>query len=91
MTLFVAEFTTNHMGNLNVLLRMAEEAKRSGADYIKMQKKDVEHFYSREKLASEFVSPYGKTYYDYRRIFEFSGEDFQRFDSKCRELGIKLK
>ena len=55
----VAEFTTNHMGNLNVLLRMVEEAKRAGATIIKMQKKDVETFYSQEKLNGKFESPYG--------------------------------
>ena len=57
---FVAEFTTNHMGNLNVLLRMVERAVWAGCSYIKMQKKDVESFYSKEKLDSLFESPYGK-------------------------------
>ena len=52
MTDFVAEFTTNHMGNLNVLLRMVERAVWAGCSYIKMQKKDVESFYSKEKLDS---------------------------------------
>lgn len=89
MVLFVAEFTTNHMGNLNLLFKMAESAKKSGADFIKMQKKDVESFYSQDKLNSEFLSPYGKTYREYRQIFEFSKEDFQRFDKKCKELNIK--
>lgn len=85
----VAEFTTNHMGNLNLLLKMAESAKYAGADYIKMQKKNVETFYTKEKLDSEYISPYGKTYRDYRTLFEFSKEDFMRFDKKCKELDIK--
>ncbi|MEM8949573.1 MAG: N-acetylneuraminate synthase family protein [Pseudomonadota bacterium] len=85
---FVAEFTTNHMGNLNVLLRMVEAAKWAGADIIKMQKKDVETFYSEEKLSSSYESPYGKTYSDYRTIFEFDHEDYQRFDSKCEAENI---
>ena len=85
---FVAEFTTNHMGNLNVLLRMAERAVAAGCDLIKMQKKDVEGFYSRAKLDSAFASPYGHTYRDYRTIFEFSREDFARFDAHCRALGV---
>ncbi|HEY3495194.1 MAG TPA: N-acetylneuraminate synthase family protein [Polyangiaceae bacterium] len=88
MTVFVAEFTTNHMGNLNVLLRMVERAAQAGCSLIKMQKKDVETFYSKEKLDSAYVSPYGKTYRDYRKIFEFDDEDFQRFDAKCREHGV---
>jgi len=80
---FVAEFTTNHMGNLNVLLRMVEAATWAGADIIKMQKKHVETFYSQEKLNSSYASPYGKTYRDYRSLFEFDHQDYQRFDDKC--------
>lgn len=87
-TQFVAEFTTNHMGNLNVLLRMAERAAAAGCDLIKMQKKDVERFYDREKLDSAFDSPYGRTYRDYRTLFEFEREDFERFDRHCRGLGV---
>ena len=88
MTAFVAEFTTNHMGNLNVLLRMVERAAWAGCSLIKMQKKDVETFYKKEKLDAPYQSPYGKTYRDYRSIFEFGREDFERFDRKCREQGV---
>lgn len=87
--IIVAEFTTNHMGNLNVLLRMVEEAAKAGADYIKMQKKDVETFYSQDKLNSQFLSPYGKTYRDYRTIFEFDLESFKIFDNHCKQHNIK--
>jgi len=89
MTQFVAEFTTNHMGNYNVLEEMVRQAKFAGADFIKMQKKDVENYYSKEKLDRFFLSPYGKTYRDYRKIFEFGKEDFDRFNSLCKELKIK--
>jgi N-acetylneuraminate synthase len=88
MTVFVAEFTTNHMGNLNVLLRMVEEAAAAGCSLIKMQKKDVESFYSQQKLDSAYTSPYGKTYRDYRSVFEFGDEDFERFDRKCKQHGV---
>jgi N-acetylneuraminate synthase len=86
---FVAEFTTNHMGNLNVLLRMVEKAAWAGADFIKMQKKDVKSFYERSKLEAEYESPYGHTYEDYRTIFEFGDEDYERFDKACCDHGIQ--
>ena len=86
---FVAEFTTNHMGNLNVLMCMVERAAWAGADFIKMQKKDVETFYSKEKLDAPFLSAYGKTYRDYRRVFEFDDDDFKRFDAKCKAHNIR--
>jgi N-acetylneuraminate synthase len=85
---FVAEFTTNHMGNLNVLLQMVDSAAWAGADLIKMQKKNVETFYGQEKLNSPYESPYGKTYRDYRSIFEFDHEDYQRFDARCQAENI---
>lgn len=88
MVQFTCEFTTNHMGNFNVLMRMVEKAVETGADYIKMQKKDVATFYSPEKLAAPYESPYGQTYRDYRSIFEFDAHDFHRFDEKCQALGI---
>lgn len=86
---FICEFTTNHMGNLNILLEMVRKAATTGADYIKMQKKDVDTFYTAEKLNSKYASPYGKTYGDYRRIFEFGQQDFNRFNDECRRHGIK--
>ncbi len=80
---FVAEVTTNHMGNLNVLLAMVDAAKAAGATSLKMQKKDVETFYSQAKLDAPFASPYGTTYREYRKMFEFSIADWNRFDRRC--------
>ena len=87
--IFVAEFTTNHMGNLNLLLKMTEKAGELGCDYIKMQKKDVNTFYTPEKLSRPFKSPYGQTYGEYRNIFEFDKEDTKRFDTACNKADIK--
>lgn len=84
MTQFVAEFTTNHLGNLNLLFKMVSAAKEAGADFIKMQKKDIESYYSQDKLNQSYISPYGHTYRDYRKIFEFNLEDFRRFDQYCQ-------
>jgi N-acetylneuraminate synthase len=85
---FVAEFTTNHLGNFNLLKRMIESASECGCSFIKMQKKDVSTFYSQEKLQTSFVSPYGKTYGEYRHIFEFDHEDFSKFNFHCQNLSI---
>ena len=86
---FICEFTTNHMGNFNLLMQMVKKASETGADYIKMQKKDVDSFYTKEKLESSYVSPYGKTYGDYRRIFEFGKKEFDHFDLECKKHDIK--
>lgn len=85
---YIAEFTTNPMGNFNLLMKMAERAAEAGCSLIKMQKKDVKTFYKPEKLAMKYDSPYGKTYGEYREMFEFGEEDFARFDKKCKQLGV---
>ena len=86
--LIVAEFTNNHLGDLNRLLKMVEKAKEAGADLIKVQKRDVDTFYTKEKLNSYYWSPFGKTLGDYRRGVELDEEQFHQLDEKCQELEI---
>lgn len=83
-----AELTTNHFGDRQRLERMIRAASAAGADHIKLQKRDVDSFYSREQLASPYVSPFGRTFGDYRRQLELDRDDFAFVDALCRELGI---
>ena len=85
---FTAEFTTNHLGNYNMLISMLHKAKEAGATFVKMQKKDVESFYSKEKLNSPYKSPYGSSYKDYRKIFEFDKIQFDMFDAECKKINM---
>lgn len=84
-----AELTTNHFGDRDRLDRMIRAARAAGADYVKLQKRDVETFYTREQLASPYVSPFGRTFGDYRRQLELDRDDFAFVDDLCRELGIR--
>lgn len=83
-----AELTTNHFGDRNRLERMIRAARAAGADHIKLQKRDVQSFYTAEQLASPYVSPFGRTFGDYRRQLELDRDDFAFVDHLCRELGI---
>lgn len=67
---------------------MARQATDAGCDYIKLQKKEVSSFYSKEELNRPYPSPYGKTFGDYRAMFEFDTEDHERFSRFCGELGV---
>lgn len=86
--LFVADFATNHLGNLDLLLRMAERAAWAGCSLIGMRKTDVESCASREELDSPCEGPYGHTHRDHRTVLEFGADDFDRFDRRCRALGV---
>ncbi|MBL6444760.1 N-acetylneuraminate synthase family protein [Fulvivirga sp. 29W222] len=86
--LIVAELTNNHLGDTNRLLEMVERAYNAGADLIKIQKRDVDTFYSKEKLESYYWSPFGKTLKDYRKGVELRNDQIEVLDRKCKELGI---
>ena len=87
--LIVAELTNNHLGDPERLVEMIERAKESGADLIKVQKRDVDSFYTREQLATYYWSPFGETLADYRRGVELSDEMLDLLDTTCRRCGIE--
>lgn len=89
MTEIVAEFTTNHFGHMGLLRLMVDAAKAAGADTIKMQCKDVESFYTQEKLDAPFDSPFGKTYREYRTAFELSDDGWAEFATHCRGTSVR--
>jgi sialic acid synthase SpsE len=84
----VAELTTNHFGDLGRLETMIRASHAAGADYVKLQKRDVGTFYSPESLRAPYASPFGSTVGDYRRQLELSVSDFEHVDKLCRMLGI---
>jgi N-acetylneuraminate synthase len=84
----VAELTTNHFGDRPRLERMVRASAGAGADFVKVQKRDVETFYSAEQLSSAYHSPFGETFGDYRRQLELERDDFVYLAELCESLGI---
>lgn len=87
--LVTAELTTNHFGDRHRLERMVRAARAAGADFVKVQKRDVETFYTKEQLDAKYVSPFGTTFRDYRHALELDKDDFDYLDNLCRDLGIR--
>ncbi|ASV56079.1 N-acetylneuraminate synthase [Lelliottia jeotgali] len=85
----VAEITTNHFGDKKLLQRMIAAAAEAGADYIKLQKRNVETFYTQEELAKPYASPFGNTFRDYRNGLELNDDGFESVSKWCSEYGIK--
>lgn len=84
----VAEFTNNHIGDKDRLIRMIHLAKESGADMIKLQKRDVETFYTPTDLEKPYDSPFGTTLGAYRKAVELDVEILELVDRECRNLRI---
>ena len=85
----VAEITTNHFGDRHRLGAMIRACAAAGADYVKLQMRDVDTFYTSEQLNSYYLSPFGETFGDYRRKLELSVDDFQYVDRLTKLLGIQ--
>lgn len=83
-----AEITTNHFGDLDRLEQLVRAAHAAGADWVKVQKRDVEHFYTPEQLAAPYRSPFGSTFGDYRHQLELDKEGFVFLDELTKDLGI---
>jgi N-acetylneuraminate synthase len=86
--LITAELTTNHFGDRDRLRKMVELSKLSGADLIKVQKRDVDTFYTKKQLDAPYNSPFGTTFWEYRKQLELDHLDFKYLDEVCKEIGI---
>ncbi len=84
----VAELTTNHFGDRQRLERMVRASAGAGADFVKVQKRQVETFYTADQLASPYHSPFGETFGDYRHQLELQAEDFEFLADLCESIGI---
>lgn len=84
----VAELTNNHIGDEKRLRTMIRMAKDEGADIIKVQRRDVDTFYSEDELAKPYKSPFGDTLGDYRRSVELTDELFKVLIDECRKNEI---
>ena len=89
-TEIVSEITTNHHGDINKLKKMILLSKASGADTVKLQKRDVNNFYSKEELDKNYKSPFGKTFRDYRLKLELSLKEIEEIIDYSKKININL-
>ena len=86
----VAEVTTNHRGNTQVLKRIIEGCISSGVNIIKFQKRDVENFYSKKKLDSAYETPISKTFREYRSKLELNLSQLKLIKKYEKKFKLKI-
>ena len=87
-TFIIAEIGINHNGDLDIAKKMIQEAKIAGVDAVKFQKRDIFESYSKEFLAQNRDSPWGKTQLDQKQGLEFGEKEYFEIDKYCKELDI---
>jgi len=68
----------NHQGNFDTAKRLIHVAAASGADGVKLQKRDVDQLYSQAMLDAPYdhENSFGATYGEHRRALEFGMKEY---------------
>ena len=85
----IAEIGINHNGDLNIAKQLIKNAKDTGFNAVKFQKRDIELVYSKELLDSARESPWGKTQRDQKLGLEFTKNDYDEIDKFCQNEKIE--
>ena len=84
----IAEIGINHNGSVNLAKKMIDIAVTTGCDAVKFQKRTIDIVYSKEELAKERNSVFGKTNGDLKRGLEFGFDEYKQINDYCKEKGI---
>lgn len=86
----IAEIGNNHQGDLETCKEMFREAKRCGADAVKLQKRDNKSLFTDTAYNAPYENEnsYGKTYGEHREFLEFGKEEYVELKELSKELDI---
>lgn len=88
--MFIAEIGINHNGNLNLAKEMILMAKRSGADVVKFQKRNVEeNILLKDRGTFRKTLDGIKSYEEYKYGLEFDYDDYLSIDKFCKDINIQ--
>jgi len=88
MTKITAEIGINHNGDIDIAKQLIDVAKDAGCDFVKFQKRTIEHVYTKEELDKPRESPWGTTNREQKEGLEFNEEQYDEIDSYCKEKEI---
>ena len=83
MTTIIAELGINHNGSLDTLIKMANAAKKAGADFVKIQKRTIDWCYTPMEMDKPCKSIWGDTIGDKVKGRELSWESIDKFVAYC--------
>ena len=86
----IAEIGHNHQGKLETAKEMFRVAKESGADAVKLQKRDNRALYTKEGYSKPYenINSYGATYGEHREALEFGWYEYKELKDYAEEIGV---
>ncbi len=88
----IAEIGHNHQGSLDTAMELVRQAAESGADAVKLQKRDNRAIYTKAMFDKPYENrnSYGDTYGKHREFLEFGRSQFLALRDYAKELGLTL-
>ena len=86
--LLIAEIGINHNGDIKIAKQLISNAKESGFDAVKFQKRTIDVVYDKKTLDTFRESPWGKTTREQKMGLEFEKPQYDEIDKYCKELNI---
>lgn len=85
----VAELCCNHQGDIDIAKEMIRCAKICGADFVKMQKRDLAEMpESTRSRAYGGPHSFGSTYGEHREVLEFDTKEWRELFHYAQKVGI---
>lgn len=86
----IAEIGHNHQGDLGVCKQMFEEAKRCGANAVKLQKRDNKTLFTKQAYDAAYNSEnaFAPTYGEHREYLEFGEKEYVELKKLAEDLDI---
>ena len=88
----IAEIGHNHKGSLSIAKKLFLEAKISGADAVKLQKRCNKNLFTKKmyNLIYDHPNSYGKTYGKHREYLEFNFDQFNELKNYAKKIDIEF-
>lgn len=91
-TFVIAEIGHNHQGSLEKARELFLAAKESGANAVKLQKRNNKTLFTEELYNQPYdnENSYGATYGEHREALEFGRDEYRDLQGYAREIGLML-
>jgi sialic acid synthase len=88
----IAEIGHNHQGSVEQAKRMFDEAKRCGADAVKLQKRHNRILFTHDYYTRAYdnENSFGATYGEHREALEFGREEYLELQAHARKIGVSF-
>lgn len=87
---YIAEVGHNHQGDIEKAKKLFDSAKKSGANAVKLQKRDNKSLYTKSFYSSPYSNPnsYADTYGLHREFLEFDDAQYKELKDYAKEIDI---